>query len=54
MTHLDERLGEAGALGIIALEIHRLLLGLHTLVVHVVPVVVLVAVADVQLDPAGI
>ena len=48
-THLDEGLGEAGALGVIPLHIHRLLLNVHALVMHMVPVVVLVPVGDLQL-----
>ncbi len=49
--HLDKGLGEARALGIIALRIDRLLLDLCALVVHMVAVVVLVSARDLQLGP---
>ena len=49
--HLDEGLGEARALGVIPLHVHRLLLDLRALVMHMVPMVMLVPVGDVQLGP---
>ena len=51
-AHLDEGLGEAGALSVIALCINRLLLNLHALIMHVIAMVVLVPVSDFQLGPA--
>ena len=55
MQHLDEGLGQAGALGVIALGINGLLLDVLARLVCVVAVVVRVAVApDVQLDPAHV
>jgi hypothetical protein len=50
---LYESPGEARALGIVALCVNCLLLNLHALVMHVVPMVVLMAIGDLQLGPAG-
>jgi hypothetical protein len=51
-THLDERLGEARALGVVTLGVHRLLLNVRALLVVVVAVVVRVPVPNVQRGPA--
>jgi len=51
-SHLDEGLGQAGALGVITLRIDSLLLNLSALVMHVVAMVVLVTIGDLQLGPA--
>ena len=51
-AHLDEGLGEAGSLSVIALCINCLLLNFHALIMHVIAMVVLVPIGDFQLGPA--
>ena len=51
-AHLDEGLGEAGALSVIALCINCLLLNLHALIMHMIAMVVLMPISDFQLGPA--
>jgi len=51
-SHLDEGLGQAGALSVITLRINSLLLDLSALIVHMVTMVVLVTISNFQFGPA--